>query len=527
MIPRYLRACCSLGGLLLSAALIVIAPRSTANGEKPGDPLPLTPVRRICDGYGFGELSWAPDQQIVASGQSRETCLRLWDVAKNRQIRKLEPQKAFAGEFINAIAWSPDGKTIAASRNSQNGAIVWDVKTGKVICQLDKELTRWDVYSLAWSPDGKKLASMHDHWICLYAIPSGKEVRRIRCYADAGCKLSWSPDGKLLAAGSSREGPMIWHVETGKEIFLENAGRTAEDNPDVWCADHVAWSPDGRTLAFSDYNKFYWYDPATGKQLHCYKEWRGDSVQGLAYSPDCRILGVACGDLLLFDSTTRKILKRNAAPKVDRIADKFGSIAFSPDGKQFATGMDKGIVLWKTPTLAPENINLTNKQLTALWSDLSSLEMPKMERAVNRMAAGGPQCASFLQAKLIVKVPDPALVCRLIGDLDSSSFSTRDQASKQLASFSDLAESALKKALTEKPSLEKRRRLDALLAKLPTWPTIPLQQWRALGVLERMASPEARKVLETLAAGPPCRLTEEAKGALSRVKKRLAMVSGK
>jgi hypothetical protein len=79
----------------------------------------------------------------------------------------------------------------------------------------------------------------------------------------------------------------------------------------------------------------------------------------------------------------------------------------------------------------------------------------------------------------------------------------------------------LREALKAKPSLEKKRRLEALLAALtPGGPLMgePLRGVRAVQVLERIKSSEARKHLEALAGGlESAALTRAAKETLARI----------
>jgi hypothetical protein len=91
-----------------------------------------------------------------------------------------------------------------------------------------------------------------------------------------------------------------------------------------------------------------------------------------------------------------------------------------------------------------------------------------------------------------------------------------------LDEIGELAAPALKNALVEKSSLELRQRIDGLLGKLRGPVTRPemMRAVRAVAVLEDVATPQARKLLEALSKGAPeARLTQEAKTALTRLGK--------
>jgi hypothetical protein len=101
----------------------------------------------------------------------------------------------------------------------------------------------------------------------------------------------------------------------------------------------------------------------------------------------------------------------------------------------------------------------------------------------------------------------------------------REKARRELAELGELAEPALRQALSDKPSLEARRRIQALLDNLRAPVTRPelLRSLRAVAVLEDIASSETRRVLEQLARGTPeARLTREAKASLRRLDLRSA-----
>jgi hypothetical protein len=115
---------------------------------------------------------------------------------------------------------------------------------------------------------------------------------------------------------------------------------------------------------------------------------------------------------------------------------------------------------------------------------------------------------------------DPEVLQRLLADLDHADFARREAATKELARLGDGAATLLQKARQAGPSPEARRRIDELLARLkgPVTDTEMLRSIRAVEVLERIASPEARDLLRVLAEGDSGgRLTREARLSLERL----------
>jgi hypothetical protein len=107
---------------------------------------------------------------------------------------------------------------------------------------------------------------------------------------------------------------------------------------------------------------------------------------------------------------------------------------------------------------------------------------------------------------------------KLLAELDSDQFTVREQAAKELSQLSERVEPAVRRLLQDKPSLEVRNRVKAILAGArPIPPAATLRSLRAIQVLERIGTPEARGVLRNLASGAAARETREAKAALERL----------
>ena len=119
-----------------------------------------------------------------------------------------------------------------------------------------------------------------------------------------------------------------------------------------------------------------------------------------------------------------------------------------------------------------------------------------------------------------VRPADADLLRGLVADLNSDSFAVREKARKELEALDDRATDALRETLRQKPLLETRRRIEALLRRVnnPISSGEALRSLRAVGALEDIGTREARAVLETLAGGASgARLTQEAKAALRRM----------
>jgi HEAT repeat protein len=142
-----------------------------------------------------------------------------------------------------------------------------------------------------------------------------------------------------------------------------------------------------------------------------------------------------------------------------------------------------------------------------------------------RQLAGDPQQAvPFLSERLQPAMPvDSQKIARWLADLESDKFTVRRDAAANLVQTGEQAVPALQKVLESQTTIETRKRVETLLDKLTggVLSTEQLRWVRAAEALEWMATPEARKLLRTLAQGAPgALLTQQAQAALQRLEKR-------
>src|SRR5262249_10539976 len=113
---------------------------------------------------------------------------------------------------------------------------------------------------------------------------------------------------------------------------------------------------------------------------------------------------------------------------------------------------------------------------------------------------------------------DLAGLRHLLDDLNSDKFQIRERASRELERHQAEVQPLLEKALTGKPSPEVRRRIQEILRQ-PRRPSPELlRRLRAVQILERLGTSEARALCSALAKGAAdAPLTREATAALQRM----------
>src|SRR5262245_23043882 len=210
---------------------------------------------------------------------------------------------------VRAVAVSPDKKEVAAGRG--NKIDVYEAATGKhVRSVVDPKLT---------GPDGKPVAAAH-----LSLVES----------------LAYSPDGKLLASGSFQE-VVIWDTAKG-----EIKHRLTGFADSVVC---LAFAPKGSLLACgggapTEDGELKVFDPATGKLAVEVKNAHSDTVYGVCFNPDGKMLA-SCG--------ADKFVKVHEIPSGKFVKSFEGhthhvlDVGWRNDGKMLASaGADNAIKVW-------------------------------------------------------------------------------------------------------------------------------------------------------------------------------------
>jgi WD40 repeat protein len=486
-------------------------------------------------------VAYSRDGQLLVTGGDNEQ-IWIWDPASSRPIRSLPGTSALQ------VALTPDAQRLAVlspGRQSRRNGVgekkrcvrLRDTTSGQEIFHLPPKEVRGR--AMALSPDGKVLVSVDwkyssgsagdtDCNLDIWEGSSGHHLRGFPLRDFQPDVVAFHPSGATVAvAGRSGHAPIrIVNLERGEEVLTVGRGEW------VRC---MAFSPDGRSLVAGDFRQpVRVWEMATGEEIFSLDTDAQTIVNAVAVSPDGRIIA-AGGDASWHESGQRSasIIQLWDLATGEKIHSFQGhesatySLAFSPDGSRLASGLRNGTVLvWEAPhgrpLQQPIMSNLEPKQLETLWADLAGDNPRKAHDAVWALVATRDKAVAFLQQRLEPAAPvNIAQVRQLVANLDSSQYRLREAASAELQALRDADETKaiLRRALVDKPSPEASRRIERLLLKPAILlPGDTLRAVRAVEILERIGTAEAKRLLKLLAEGArDSRLTQEAMASLQRL----------
>jgi hypothetical protein len=509
----------------------------------------------------FTAVAFSPDGKTLAlaAGPGRRApgkpAVHLWDVASGDEIRRLEgipvannpDRRRWSRRYFDGLCYSPDGKTLAVV--SDHKLLLWEVATGKERCLLG---VLPPVYSrrpdfgndpavVTFSPDGRILAAgCPDGVVRLWDVMAGTELLPLVGHERAVQAVRFAADGKTLWSFGRDHKALTWPVSEARREWPRRDNLSAQTLAALWDdlrgEDRLALQEAVRTLA-----------GAPGPALPFLRErlkpvpavdaqritqlvadlGKNDFNERKRAAVELRKLGDLAVPALRqatekgFDEITRRMLETlesqypsreqvqalHALQAVERMGTDearrlLGELAKGASESLLTQQAQGALDRWAKRAAPP----VGEVQLATLWTELASEDAGRAFQAIRALSARSKEAVPYLRERLQVVAAldsgdDPGRITRLIADLDGNEFAVRDKATKELSQLGKRAEVLLRQALQGTPSLEMKRRIEAVLANAAQLTLTPqrLQAERALEVLERAGTDEARKVLEELA----------------------------
>lgn len=483
-------------------ASIHVAAHAMLRGEGKPDALRMQ-VRAMVRGIGVpfpdGEtnndsilaLAFSTDNRLLAVSKS-DSAIHLWDLHADRE---LPPLTGFRGQ-VSALAFSADGKQLIAV-DSEGTHLSWRMaalrRNGKIrlapledadFAELWDDLAESDAFRIyrarrhliADSKRGVPLLSRH-----LEPIPTGDTARIQRLVKD----LSSSDAGKRRKAMIELR---TKHGEAALGALMKSNGG------------------------------------GNG----------GGAAAGIMPGLPGALLGGGGGNqaammLLQKLQTKCNTPERERAVLAVRILEEIGTPDVMQTLRKLSKGAD-GVELTSASKAALDHLAAAAKagktrQATPeqLWSELGSDDAGRAYKAMRRMA-GAPEQAAALLGKELKPIPvvGEEEIAALVLNLSSDDYKVREGATHALTKIGAQALPVMKKALSGDITLEGRKRLERLVEQASSQTSVSLVRvLRAVEVLERTGTADARRVLESLSGGAPQALvTREAKASLQRLAQR-------
>jgi WD40 repeat protein/beta-lactamase regulating signal transducer with metallopeptidase domain len=361
-------------------------------------------------GGAIESVAFSPDGTALATGSSDRT-VKLWDLGTRRERMTLEGHTS----HVQSVAFSPDGRSLASIGFTPE-LVLWELPSGKRLHTLKGAGDLGQ--RVRFSPDGR--------WLAAETLSRPVGVRGLTVWDRATGKLKgqvesgdgsylFTPDSKkLIFAGGSGWSPqkrrlLVWDIEQ------EKVERTIEDGLLPSQLRGSSLSPDGRVIALAGWD---YQDQEKGTPvviLWGLAEERplyrlDQAADHLAFSPDGRTLLAVGRDGLAHVWDPRNGTLRETIRVCEAGHFTIRDIAVALDSRHFAAGLGNGTARIFRLNPAPETVE-PREPLPAvaarleppidLWKQLIGKPAPEF-REIKAWAGGPPVRLADLRGKFVL-----------------------------------------------------------------------------------------------------------------------------
>lgn len=479
------------------------------------------------DGQWLTAIS--PDRSRVVTAGSGPAFVT-YDLRSGRELYRFAN-----GEYRSNVALIKDGSLAFSIPYRGKTVTFWDVVSGKK-CGVFTPAWIQGALECSFTPDARRILLSTGLGDTLHLV-DWKTGELERSFRQLGHKISsaaFTADSRTLFVFCQDHTVHVWDAVNGTE--LRHFGPIGDARPlqgQGLPQFYRAYpSPDGKVLFYWAYNTAYAYntvarfggytaqlfDTSTGKLLRPAIDKLREPPFAVSFSPDGHML--ACSDEATYEihlvevrtGKDRRVLSGHRGP--------VRSLTFSPDGSVLVSASaDTTSLVWDLTGQSTGDRGRTGmlspSQLSDCWSDLCSSDAARAYQAIRKLADAPSSSVPFLAARLRT---DPTAAAqradRLIADLASALFATRENAAKELTELGPSAVRACERALVAEPAPEARARLEKIL-EVQRLPIL-----RAVETLELAGTPQVRPLLQFLADGPQgSPIAEDARATLQRLER--------
>jgi RNA polymerase sigma factor (sigma-70 family) len=162
-------------------------------------------------------LTFSPDGKMVVSAAGGSDDVQFWGAATGKAARR--PLFLPGSPFRNPrIAFMPGGKVLAVVSDSFTDKGERAVRVAFRDLASGKELSHFDAPRgatafLAFEPDGRRASFVKGDEVIVCALPSGKEVQRLRGDSGPVYAAAFAGNGKVMATGNADGTILIWRTK--------------------------------------------------------------------------------------------------------------------------------------------------------------------------------------------------------------------------------------------------------------------------------------------------------------------------